>query len=329
MGRRPDPLEIVWLQGAEAFAFLREEFGFEDPNAQLTAPPSIGRICTSMSRSGRGRTRWGSIPAFVGSIHRIQGLLASPVSLEVRRRESQMITHGRGTWTGIPVRLASGLLFVVTLLALAGCGDRPGDAANGATSGPGPTSESDETSTNEPLYPGMTSAGQTSTARPPRRPAASGAPPAPGAAPAPGGAGQASGGPGALGAPLRIPLPADSLLGRDLSNADAQLRGLVANACGGDQCISLRTVPVGSMDPNGRSGCITRVKRVRDTVAEPYKEGSEQKIPVLYVPRGGVITLEVELSCDVTTDPATSTTSTAGPSTTTSLEGSDPTGATG
>lgn len=31
MGKRPGPLEIIWQQGAEVFAFLCEEFGFDGP----------------------------------------------------------------------------------------------------------------------------------------------------------------------------------------------------------------------------------------------------------------------------------------------------------
>jgi hypothetical protein len=31
VGKRPGPLEIIWQQGAEAFGFLCEEYGFDGP----------------------------------------------------------------------------------------------------------------------------------------------------------------------------------------------------------------------------------------------------------------------------------------------------------
>lgn len=101
----------------------------------------------------------------------------------------------------------------------------------------------------------------------------------------------------APGSPLRIPLPADTLSGRLLADAEAQLADLIADACGGDQCISVRTEPRGSLDPNGRSGCETYVVSVPGSVGETTDQGS---LPVLYVPRGGTITLVVELRCTET-----------------------------
>lgn len=135
--------------------------------------------------------------------------------------------------------------------------------------------------------PATTQAGQS--------PAASGAPPTseePENPPAP------PRRPQAPGSPLRIPLPADSLMGRLLSDAERQVKGLISEACGGSHCIDLEIEPRGSLDPAGRSGCETRVVSVPGSRSEEVDGG--WSIPVLYVPSGGTITLVVQLSCDET-----------------------------
>ena len=174
-----------------------------------------------------------------------------------------MAARTRGRRTRASVRLMTALLCPVALLLLGACGGSP---------------SAEETP------------GSLATPRAGQSSAPSGAPGAPGAPAAPGGR---SKGPEAAGSPLRIPLPTDELLGRLLPDAEAQLKGLIADACGGDQCISLRIEPQGSMDPTGRTGCATRVVRVPDIVTD-FETGQR----VLYVARGGVITLVVELRCD-------------------------------
>ncbi|GIF73042.1 hypothetical protein [Asanoa siamensis] len=173
-------------------------------------------------------------------------------------------------------RIGAGLTFPAVFLLLAACG--------GMSSG-GP----------EPAASGS----PTTAASAPRSPRVE----APGG-PAPGGRPQGSKGPGAAGSPLRIPLPTDELLGRELSDAQRQLRQLIAAACGGDQCISLAVTADGSLDPDGRTGCTTHVRNVPGTTAEDTGQG--WSIPVLYVPRGGTITLVVELWCDEVPSPGPS-----------------------
>jgi hypothetical protein len=146
--------------------------------------------------------------------------------------------------------------------------------------------------------------------------AASHGPEAPGAPGAPaGGRTGNSQDPEAAGSPLRIPLPADELTDNTTyQQARDYLEPRIAAVCGGDQCI--RIVPQGSLTPDdGRTGCVPYVTDVVDDVWE-------DDIPVLYVPRGGVITLVVELTCqdnggstseetttsDATTSDATSST---------------------
>ena len=102
--------------------------------------------------------------------------------------------------------------------------------------------------------------------------------------------------PEAPGSPLRVPLPTDELMGRPLSDAEPEMKGLIAEACGGSQCITLSIEPQGSLDPDGRNNCVTYVVSVPGTVAEEVDDVSS--VPVLYVPRGGTITLVVDLTCD-------------------------------
>jgi hypothetical protein len=194
-----------------------------------------------------------------------------------------MAARTRGTPTRASYRLMTGLLCPVALLLLGACGDASSEETQGSLATPRarPSSAPPAPSSPAPSEKPRTS---------PRSPQAPGGPAAPGGRP------KGSNGPVAAGSPLRIPLPVDELLGRELSNAEAQLEGLIADACGGDQCISLRTEPRGSLDPDGRSGCATHVVRVPGTVWEDSGEG--WSLPVLYIPRGGVISLVVELWCD-------------------------------
>lgn len=102
--------------------------------------------------------------------------------------------------------------------------------------------------------------------------------------------------PEAPGSPLRIPLPVDELIGRPLLDAEPEMEGLIAEACGGGQCIDLRIEHRDDLNPDEGIGCADHVFSVPGTVTEEVDEG--WALPVLYVPRGGTITLVVERSCD-------------------------------
>lgn len=103
-------------------------------------------------------------------------------------------------------------------------------------------------------------------------------------------------------------MPTNEFLGLPLSEVQPQIIRLIKDACGGSPCIGLRIEPEGSMDPNGRSRCAKHVTDIPGNVWEEIDvDWSDEpwSIPVLYVRRGGTVTLGVELWCDETVPGAT------------------------
>lgn len=246
-------------------------------------------------------------------------------------RLSELLRHVGGTWSRRPQ--ATWAVPAAAALVVAGCGGTP-DGARRATPGPTPlpVETSDATATRPPLPgaspdPGTSDAsvpsgprGQSSSsgdqehdespsapARSPDDTGPSGSSPvrpveeedrddgAPGAPVGPAGEEEA------LPSPVRIPLPADELMGSVVADRRAQLEEEITTACGGDRCIGITTVGAGEPD-DGSEPCDT----VREVEGVSYV--GDELAPYVEVPRGGAMVLVVNVRCEDVPPPTTPST---------------------